>query len=195
MSFLLIISSPSGAGKTTLCRNILREDAEFEVSTSVTTRNMRPGERDGSEYFFVSRDSFHKMIGDGAFLEHAEVFGNLYGTPLAWVEEKIFNGKHILFDIDWQGARDIKARGVFDVVSIFVLPPSIDELERRLRNRSSDEESVIQKRLSGARLEISKYVDYDYTIVNDDLDRAQSEVRAIILAEKIKRRKHSVGGI
>jgi guanylate kinase len=186
--FLIIISSPSGAGKSTLCGMIIQNDPLIKLSISATTRKQRPQEVDGKHYFFVSPEKFAAMQKKGEFLESAEVFGNNYGTPKKAVESEINKGSCVLFDIDWQGARQLKEN--FDrnsVVSIFILPPSMRELERRLRARASDSEEVVQKRMREARSEISHYGEYDFVLVNDDLNNTYQKIRAIIEAKRIER--------
>ena len=184
---LMIISSPSGAGKTTLCNRLRKEFEHLAFSVSHTTRPPRAGEADGREYHFVDVGTFRKMAGRNAFAEWAEVHGNFYGTSFREIElarEKQAQG--ILFDIDYQGARQIRAK-VPEVTTVFILPPSMEELERRLRSRASDDEPTVQKRLQKARLEIENYGLFDYLVVNDDLDRAYDRLRAVLLAESARR--------
>ncbi|MFO7856431.1 MAG: guanylate kinase [Paracoccaceae bacterium] len=185
---LFILSSPSGAGKSTLARRLLADDAEFDFSISATTRAPRPGELDGREYRFLSRGDFEAMVAAGEFLEHAEVFGNLYGTPKTPVEASLAAGRDVLFDVDWQGGQQLRNSALKDaVVSVFILPPSIAELERRLRERGQDAPSVIEARMARARDEISHWDAYDYVLVNEDLDACEREVRAILAAERLRR--------
>jgi guanylate kinase len=184
---MLVLSSPSGAGKTTLSRMLIENDPSVDLSVSVTTRAPRNGEVDGRHYHFIDDTRFDAMVKTGDLLEWAEVFGNRYGTPREPVEASLAAGRDILFDIDWQGTQqlNLKARG--DIASIFVLPPSMSELERRLRMRAQDEEEIIQRRMHKAADELSHWAEYDYVIVNDDLDKAFGEVRTILAAERLKR--------
>lgn len=186
---MLVLSSPSGAGKTTLSRKLLQEDSDIDLSISVTTRKPRPGEIDGHDYHFVSAKNFSQMAKGGQLLEWAEVFGNCYGTPKAPVMNSLSAGRDILFDIDWQGTQQLNERAREDVASIFVLPPSVPELERRLRMRAQDEDKVIKKRMSMAANELSHWPEYDYVILNDALDRAFAQVRTILAAERLKRQR------
>lgn len=184
---LIIISSPSGAGKTTLCNRLRAEFPQLAFSVSHTTRRPRPGEQDGREYHFVDLPKFHSMVGGDAFAEWAEVHGNCYGTSLEEVRKARKNKAFgVLFDIDYQGARQIRAK-VPEAMAIFILPPSMEELERRLRSRASDDEATVQRRLAKAKLEIENYGIFDYLVVNDDLERAYDRLRAIVLAEGSKR--------
>ncbi len=186
--FLVIISSPSGAGKSTLCRMIVQNDPLIKLSISATTRAKRPQEIDGQHYHFVSQSKFLEMARGHEFVESAHVFENHYGTPKKLVDEALKNGNELLFDIDWQGARQIKDK--FDkssVVSIFILPPSLTELERRLRNRAQDPDHIVQQRMKKARDEISHYAEYDYILINDDLNNTYGKIRAIIEAKRIER--------
>lgn len=185
---LFILSSPSGAGKSSLSRRLLAEEPELTFSVSATTRAPRPGEVDGREYHFRSRDEFMAMVEGGEMLEHAEVFGNFYGTPKAPVEAAINAGRDVLFDVDWQGGEQISNSALADaVVSVFILPPSIAALEERLRARAQDSDEVIRGRMAKARDEISHWAAYDYVLINDDLDRCAAEVRAILTAERLRR--------
>lgn len=185
---LLILSSPSGAGKSTLARRLMQWDDTIRFSVSATTRAPRPGEEDGREYYFRSRESFEDMVKTGEMLEHAEVFGNFYGSPKAPVETAMKQGRDTLFDIDWQGGQQIRNSVLGkDVVSIFVLPPSIAELERRLRSRGQDSDAVIAGRMAKSESEISHWAEYDYVLVNDDLDRAEADLRTILCAERMRR--------
>jgi guanylate kinase len=185
---LLILSSPSGAGKTTLTRKLEQRFPELRFSTSHTTRPPRAGETDGKDYHFVDRQAFEKLVESGAFLEWAEVHGNLYGTSIAEIERgKAADGcRGMIFDIDYQGARQIRAKQP-DVVGVFILPPSMEELQRRLRGRASESEEVVQRRFDVARREIEHYGFFDYLIVNDDLEEAFDELRGIILVERARR--------
>lgn len=185
---LLILSSPSGAGKSTLARRLMDWDQTLRFSVSATTRLPRPGEAEGREYYFKSRAEFEAMVQAGQMLEHAEVFGNLYGSPRAPVEAAMLAGRDTLFDIDWQGGQQIRNSGLGrDVVSVFVLPPSIAELEQRLRGRAQDSEAVIAGRMDKSRDEISHWAEYDYVIVNRDLDAAFAELVTILSAERLRR--------
>jgi len=182
-----VLSSPSGAGKTTISRKLLDADADLSISISCTTRAPRPGEVDGKDYFFVSKEKFRDMVNNNEFIEHAEVFGNFYGTPKTFVEGKLTEGKDIIFDIDWQGTDQLAQKLPHDVVSVFVLPPSMIELERRLRERNQDDDETVRKRMKKASREISHWDDYDYVIVNIDLNQALKDVKNILKAERLKR--------
>ena len=185
---LFILSSPSGAGKSTLSRRILGDDPDFDFSISVTTRPPRPGEQDGVHYHFIPQDRFRAMAETGELLEHAEVFGNFYGTPIAPVRASLEAGRDMIFDIDWQGGAQIRDSALGEsVVSVFILPPSIGELERRLRARGQDSEEVIRGRMDRAMDEIRRWRGYDYVLINDDLDRCEAEIRAILRAERMAR--------
>jgi guanylate kinase len=184
---MLVLSSPSGAGKTTLSRRLLETDRSVAMSVSATTRPMRPNEVEGRDYFFKSEAQFQAMEGAGEFLEHAVVFGNRYGTPKVPVFEALRQGRDVLFDIDWQGTQQLRQQARDDVVSIFVLPPSRAELERRLRSRAQDPEEVVARRMAKADDEISHWAEYDYVVVNDDVARAQAQVEVILKAERLKR--------
>lgn len=190
---MFILSSPSGAGKTTLSRRLLAEYsdvAEHEkiaMSVSVTTRPMRVGEVDGKDYFFVSEDKYKNMVIRGELLEHAQVFDNYYGTPADFVREKIAQGIDVLFDIDWQGTKQLSQKNHDDLVSIFILPPSMGELERRLRARAQDSDEVVAKRMSKAKTEISHWQEYDYVLINQDLDQTHDKINSILKAERLKR--------
>ncbi len=184
---LLILSSPSGAGKTTLSRRLMEWDRSLRFSVSATTRKARPGEQDGREYYFRSRPGFEAMVQDGQMLEHAEVFGNFYGSPRGPVAHAMAEGRDTLFDIDWQGGQQIKQAMRDDVVSIFILPPSIAELESRLRGRAQDSEAVIAERMAKSQSEISHWAEYDYVIVNRDLDKAFNDLVTILQAERLRR--------
>lgn len=185
---LFILSSPSGAGKSTLSRRVLEADADVVFSVSATTRKPREGEVDGREYFFKSRDEFTTLVDADGMLEHAEVFGNLYGTPVAPVEAAIAEGKDVLFDVDWQGGQQIRNSALSEaVVSIFVLPPSITELEARLNKRGQDSADIVAGRMAQSRSEISHWAEYDYVLINDDVDKAEAQLRSIVQAERLKR--------
>lgn len=185
---LLILSSPSGAGKSTLARRLMDWDPSLRFSVSATTRPPRPGEEDGREYYFKSRAEFEAMVASGDMLEHAEVFGNLYGSPKGPVERAMAEGRDTLFDIDWQGGQQIRNSALGrDVVSIFVLPPSIAELDRRLRGRAQDSDEVIAGRMAKSRDEISHWAEYDYVLVNRDVETAFAELLTILQAERMRR--------
>jgi guanylate kinase len=185
---LIILSSPSGAGKSTLSRRLLEADPEVQFSISATTRPPRAGEQEGREYYFRSRREFETMAAEGDMLEHAEVFGNLYGTPRAPVEAATSQGRDVLFDVDWQGGQQIRNSSLREaVVSIFILPPSIGELENRLRQRNADSAEVVARRMAKSRDEISHWAEYDYVLVNETLTRCEDELRAIIRAERLRR--------
>ncbi|MBE3638610.1 guanylate kinase [Mangrovicoccus algicola] len=185
---LIILSSPSGAGKSTLARRLRAWDSRIGFSVSATTRAPRPGEVDGTDYHFRTRDDFLRMVDAGEMLEHAEVFGNLYGSPAAPVFAAMNEGRDVLFDIDWQGGQQVRnSARAEDVVSIFVLPPSIAELHRRLESRAQDSAETIAKRMARSRDEISHWAEYDYVLINNDIDRAEAELRAIVTAERLRR--------
>ncbi len=187
---LLILSSPSGAGKSTISRKLLADEPKLTFSVSATTRTPRPGEEDGREYFFKTREKFEAMIAAGDLLEHAEVFGNLYGTPIAPVEAAISEGRDVLFDIDWQGGQQIANSSLQDaVVSVFILPPSLAELEGRLKGRAQDSDKIIAGRMAKSMGEINHWSEYDYVLVNRDLDECAAEVAAILKAERLRRRR------
>ncbi|MDZ7588259.1 MAG: guanylate kinase [Parasphingorhabdus sp.] len=184
---LFVISSPSGTGKTTISRMLLKSDPRIAMSVSVTTRAQRPGEVDGTDYHFVSGEAFEEMIADGALLEYATVFGNRYGTPAAPVEAQLAQGKDVLFDIDWQGTQQLYQRMGEDVVRVFILPPSLTELRERLEKRATDASDVIENRMKRATDEISHWDGYDYVLINDDLSRCFAEVQGILASERLKR--------
>jgi guanylate kinase len=186
---MLVLSSPSGAGKTTLSRRLLENDKEISLSVSVTTRPPRKGETNGIDYTFVDATEFNLMINRSQLLEHAKVFGNYYGTPRAPVDEALAKGRDVLFDIDWQGTQQLAEKARNDLVSIFILPPSWRELERRLKNRAQDKSSEIDKRMAKAADEMSHWAEYDYVIVNRDLDQSVTALRAILLSERLKRHR------
>lgn len=190
---MFILSSPSGAGKTTLSRRLLARynDAprheSIVMSVSVTTRPMRVGETHGKDYFFINEENYKQMVQQGELLEHARVFDHYYGTPTSFVQENIKKGIDVLFDIDWQGTKQLAEKSGGDLVSIFILPPSMDELERRLRARAQDSDEVVAKRMSKARAEISHWQEYDYVLVNHDLEQTHEKINAILQAERLKR--------
>ena len=185
---LVILSSPSGAGKSTLSRRLLEWDPSLRFSVSATTRPPRKGEVDGKDYFFKSREEFEQLVASGGMLEHARVFDNYYGSPRAPVEEAIESGRDILFDIDWQGGQQIRGSALQrDVVSIFILPPSIKELERRLISRGQDSPEVVAKRMAQAKSEISHWAEYDYVLINDDLDDCFEKLKIVFQAARLRR--------
>jgi guanylate kinase len=186
---MLVLSSPSGAGKTTLSRKLLAEDGGVMLSVSVTTRKMRPGEVDGRDYRFIDRKRFDELVDKDQLLEWAEVFGNYYGTPVKPVMDALAAGHDVLFDIDWQGTQQLREKARNDLVSVFVLPPSIPELERRLRTRAQDDYETILRRMAKASDEMSHWAEYDYVVINRDLEQAFVEVKAILSAERLKRER------
>ncbi|TCU11018.1 guanylate kinase [Rhizobium sullae] len=190
---MLVISSPSGAGKSTIARTLLAQDKQIGLSVSVTTRQRRPSEVEGIHYHFKSIREFERLRDSDALLEWAEVHGNFYGTPREPVEAAMAEGRDMLFDIDWQGAQQLQEKMSADVVSIFVLPPTMTELQSRLHRRAEDSEEVIAQRLANSRAEISHWREYDYVIVNDDLDTAFDAVQSIVKAERLRRdRRHGI---
>ena len=193
---LVILSSPSGAGKSTLARRLMAWDDSLGFSVSATTRPPRPGEIDGQHYHFTTADEFRDLVARDQMLEHAEVFGNLYGSPRAPVEAAMKAGRDTLFDVDWQGGQQIRNSALGKhVVSIFVLPPSLPELERRLRSRGQDSDEVIAGRMAKSRAEISHWAEYDYVLINDDLDKAEADLRAILTAERLRRDRRTGLGL
>lgn len=188
---LFILSSPSGAGKTTISRMLLTADDQIQLSVSATTRPPRAGEIDGVDYHFVSHDKFTKMVEDDDFYEWAEVFGNRYGTPKGYIRKGLKEGQDFLFDIDWQGTQQLKQKDDQDVVTVFILPPSLDELRNRLESRATDSEDVIDRRMDRARNEISHWAEYDYVVINDDVDQCFVRVREILHAERMKRTRQT----
>ena len=186
---MLVLSSPSGAGKTTLSRKLLDEDNNVTLSVSVTTRKMRPGEKNGRDYDFIDRKRFDAMVDKDELLEWAEVFDNYYGTPKKPVIDALAAGRDVLFDIDWQGTQQLRERARTDLVSVFVLPPSIPELERRLQTRAQDDYETIHRRMAKAADEMSHWAEYDYVVINRDLEQAFAEVAAILAAERLKRER------
>jgi guanylate kinase len=185
------MSSPSGAGKSTLSRRLLASDRNITMSVSVTTRPPRPGEVNGRDYHFISKEEFARLRDGGQLLEHAEVFGNLYGTPRAPVEDALARGRDVLFDIDWQGTQQLAEAMEGDLVRIFILPPSAEELRERLIRRAQDSASVVAKRMAEASSEISHWPEYDYVIVNENLDLASQQIAAILTAERLRRRRRT----
>lgn len=184
---LIVLSSPSGAGKSTIARKLLETEPGVRMSVSVTTRPMRPGETDHVDYHFVDQDEFDRMQHSGEFVEWASVFGYCYGTPKSPVKQALRQGRDTLFDIDWQGARQLEPDFADNLVTIFLLPPSMQELERRLRARGTDSEAVVADRMRRAADEISHWAEYEYVLVNDDMDACLERVRAIVAAERSKR--------
>ena len=186
---MLVLSSPSGAGKTTLSRRLLESDPAIDLSISVTTRPPRPGEVDGRDYHFIDRARFDTMIKRGELLEWAEVFGNGYGTPRGPVDAALAAGRDVLFDIDWQGTQQLREKGRDDLVSVFVLPPTIPDLEARLRTRAQDSDDIIHARMSKAADEMSHWAEYDYVVINREVLCAFEDVCAILAAERLKRER------
>jgi len=188
---MLVLSSPSGAGKTTLSRMLLESDSNISLSVSATTRPMRSVEKHGTDYYFLRHEEFEKWVGQGRFLEHAKVFGHRYGTPEHLVSTALAGGQDILFDIDWQGTQQLKEKMRDDLVSIFILPPSHEELERRLINRNLDALQIVKERMSKAADEISHWPEYDYIVVNHSVQNALAEIKAILIAERLKRTRQT----
>ena len=186
---MLVLSSPSGAGKSTISRALLAKHDDLTMSVSATTRPMRPGEVEGRDYIFVDTSNFEKMVEEREFLEHAKVFDNYYGTPRGPVEESLQSGKDVLFDVDWQGTQQLRQNARDDLVSIFILPPSIAELESRLYSRAQDSEEVVKGRMSKATAEMSHWAEYDYIIVNQDIGESVMQAEAILKAERLKRER------
>jgi guanylate kinase len=186
---MLVLSSPSGAGKTTLSRQLLGNDSQIQLSVSCTTREKRPGEKEGVDYRFVDTATFRGMIERGDFLEHARVFDHYYGTPRAPVESALDGGRDVLFDIDWQGTQQLKEKGREDLVTVFILPPSTRDLERRLITRAQDSPDVVAKRMAKAADEMSHWAEYDYTIINRDIATSLTELKSILTAERLKRER------
>jgi len=186
---MLVLSSPSGAGKTTLSRMLLTEERNVTLSISVTTRPRRPGEVHGRHYHFIDRARFDELRKNGDLLEYAEVFGNFYGTPRKPVEKALKHGRDVLFDVDWQGTKQLRKHAPADLASVFILPPSNGELARRLHTRAQDDKKVIRARMAKANDEMGHWREYDYIVVNRDLDRAFNDVRAILAAERLKRER------
>jgi guanylate kinase len=188
---MFILSSPSGAGKTTISRRMLESDGHIRLSISVTTRPIRPGEVDGKDYFFTDQPQFDRMVEDGHFMEWAHVFGHSYGTPKAQVRAGLKAGEDFLFDIDWQGTQQLYQKAETDVVRVFLLPPSLAELHRRLASRGTDSADVIASRMARAQAEISHWDGYDYVVVNDDIDECFAKVEQILAAERLKRARQT----
>ena len=188
---MLILSSPSGAGKTTIARALLEAEDNLAMSVSLTTRPMRPGEVEGRDYYFIQPADFARLVEDDAFLEWAEVFGNRYGTPRGAIGEGLANGRDFLFDVDWQGAQQLSQRAGKDVVSVFLLPPSIADLEHRLRARGTDSDAVIAARMARAAEEISHWDGYDYVVVNRQIEECFAAVSTILHAERLRRQRQT----
>jgi guanylate kinase len=186
---MLVLSSPSGAGKTTLSRQLLDNDKQIQLSVSCTTRPKRPGERDGVDYRFVDTATFRGMIERKQFLEYAEVFGNYYGTPKAPVDEALATGRDVLFDIDWQGTQQLRDKGRADLVTVFILPPSTRDLEKRLLTRAQDTKEIVAQRMAKAADEMSHWAEYDYVVVNSDIATSLSNLKSILTAERLKRER------
>jgi guanylate kinase len=186
---MFVLSSPSGAGKTTLARELLGKTDGLQMSVSVTTRPMRPGEVEGQDYFFIDKKRFDAMVKGNELLEHAPVFDHFYGTPRAPVEAALQQGRDVLFDIDWQGTQQLREKARADVVSVFILPPSAADLEKRLHSRAQDSDAVIRGRMSRASHEMSHWAEYDYIVVNHAVDEAFAEVQSILKAERLKRER------
>jgi guanylate kinase len=184
---MLVLSSPSGAGKSSICKSLMNLDTNLSLSISTTTRKRRPNEKSGEDYIFVNTEEFKKMLRNNHFLEHASVFDNYYGTDKSLVENKINNGKDLIFDIDWQGAQQLREKMREDIVSIFILPPNKQELERRLKSRGQDSDEVVKKRMDGASAEITHWAEYDYVVINEDLNQSVNAVLGILKAERMKR--------
>lgn len=183
---MLVLSSPSGAGKSTISRALLEKHPDLTMSVSATTRPMRPGEVQGKDYYFIDKAKFEDMVADGDFLEHAQVFDNYYGTPRPPVVKALEQGKDVLFDVDWQGTQQLRQNARDDLVSIFILPPSVEELERRLYTRAQDPADVVKKRMAKATSEMSHWAEYDYIIINEAIEHSVREAEAILSAERLK---------
>ena len=184
---MFVLSSPSGAGKTSICKSLLKLDKNISLSISVTTRPIRQEEEEGQDYFFVNNETFDNMLKEGSFIEHASVFGHNYGTLKKLVKEKLYNGEDLLFDIDWQGAQQLRSRMREDVVSVFILPPNKEELENRLKKRGQDTDEVMTERMASASEEITHWPEYDYVLVNKNLEDSVCNVHNILKAERLKR--------
>ncbi|MBV8187825.1 MAG: guanylate kinase [Alphaproteobacteria bacterium] len=186
---MLVLSSPSGAGKTTLSRQLLENDPHIELSVSCTTRAKRPGEREGVDYTFIDTPTFRSMIERGDFLEHARVFDHYYGTPRAPVEQALLSGRDMLFDIDWQGTQQLKEKGRADLVTVFILPPSTRDLEKRLITRAQDAPDIVARRMAKAADEMSHWAEYDYAVINRDIATSLIQLKSILTAERLKRER------
>ncbi|MBS0271341.1 MAG: guanylate kinase [Proteobacteria bacterium] len=189
--FMLVLSSPSGAGKTTIAREVLNLEDRLELSISVTTRSKRPSEKEGKDYYFVDEATFNNMINEDQFLESAYVYGYHYGTPRASIERQLSAGTDVIFDIDWQGTQQLKQRSISDLVSVFILPPSLEDLKKRLHHRGEDSEEIVGLRMSKAADEISHWAEYDYIIINQNVKDSILKVRSILEAERLKRRRQT----
>jgi guanylate kinase len=187
---MLVVSSPSGAGKTSLTRRLLEQEPEVTLSISVTTRPRRPSETDGVHYHFISEERFAALVARGELLEHARVYGHSYGTPRGAVETALASGRDVLFDIDWQGAQQLRGAASDDMVGVFILPPSIPELERRLRSRAQDSEATVRYRLAQISNDVTHWAEYEYVLINRDLEQSCGALRAILDAERLRRRRH-----
>ena len=186
---MMVLSSPSGGGKSSISRLLLDQDENLHLSVSVTTRKRRPGETEGVHYKFIKAEDFQLMINKDAFLEHAKVFDHHYGTPRDEVEKQIAQGRDVLFDIDWQGTQQLAANSRENLVSVFILPPNTAELEKRLKQRAQDGDEVVARRMAEASSEVSHYAEYDYIIINEDIDRSVRQVTSILTAERLKRER------
>lgn len=186
---MVVLSSPSGAGKSTISRALMERDDNLAMSVSATTRPMRPGEVEAKDYFFVDKPAFNAMVAEGKMLEHAQVFENFYGTPKEPVEAALTQGRDVMFDVDWQGTQQLTENAPKDLVRIFILPPNMEELERRLYSRAQDTEEVVKKRMAQAASEMSHYLEYDYIVVNVDIEVSVGKVEAILAAERQKRER------
>ncbi|MCB1969723.1 MAG: guanylate kinase [Geminicoccaceae bacterium] len=186
---MLVMSSPSGAGKTSISRALLDQEPELALSISVTTRAQRPGEVDGRDYHFIGHDAFDQMVAEDRLLEHARVYNNAYGTPREPVFDAMHSGKDVLFDIDWQGAQQMREAAGVDMVGIFILPPSTEELARRLHSRAQDSEDVVRYRLAQIANDVTHWPEYDYVLINNDLEESVRTVRAILTAERVRRKR------
>tara|TARA_Y100001935_G_C17274106_1_gene493653 strand:+ start:246 stop:878 length:633 start_codon:yes stop_codon:yes gene_type:complete len=191
LGLMLIISSPSGAGKTTLARKLLQEDTNIELSISVTTRKPRALEKNKKDYIFINNKEFDKLVKNNALLEHAKVFGNRYGTPKNPILKKLRSGIDVLFDIDWQGTQALKEKELKKIVSVFILPPSKKDLEKRLISRGQDSDKEVKKRMAEANSEITHWPEYDYVIVNDDIKETLKKLKSILNAERLKRNRQT----
>jgi guanylate kinase len=188
---MLVLSSPSGAGKTTISRRLMKTNPDLQLSVSVTTRPQRPAEVEGQDYFFVSEKAFQKLCDANAFLEHALVFDHFYGTPRQPVEDALTQGQDVLFDIDWQGTQALSQSARGDLVTVFILPPRWEELERRLKSRAQDAEPIVAKRMSKASDEMSHWAEYDYVLINDHFETTLHQVQSVLTAERLKRTRQS----
>lgn len=186
---MVVLSSPSGAGKSTISRALMERDDNLTMSVSATTRSPRPGEEDGKDYYFVEKEEFDNMVREGKMLEHALVFDNSYGTPKEPVEDALSQGRDVMFDVDWQGTQQLAESAEEDLVRIFILPPSLEELERRLHTRAQDSDEVVKKRMAEAASEMSHYFEYEYIIINIDVEESVARAEAILTAERQKRER------